>query len=108
MGLLTSGRRVGLFTLLLTLCLLVTAPALQSPEKADGTRLRGLNGSLLRLVSQLRKRAPESAAALRDEIRAVGRQRREVLTALIQERPAEAASLAFPDALAAELAALGP
>lgn len=99
----TSGRRVAVFALLLSLCLLGTTPALQSPGKADG-----LNGNLLRLVSQLRQTAPENAGALRDQIRSLSRQRREVLEALIQERPAEAASLAFPDALAVELAALAP
>lgn len=104
----TSGRRVALLALMFSLCLLGTTSALQSPGKADGARLRGLNGGLLRLVSQLRQMAPENASALREEIRSLGRQRREVLEALVQERPAEAASLAFPDALAAELAALAP
>jgi len=104
----TSLRRAALFALMLSLCLLGTTPALQSPGKADGTRLRGLNGSLLRLVSQLRQMAPENAGALREQIRSLSRQRREMLEALIQERAAEAASLAFPDALAAELATLAP
>lgn len=104
----TSGRRVALFALILSLCLLDTTPALQSPGKADGARLRGLNGSLLRLVSQFRQTAPENAGALREQIRSLSRQRREVLEALIQERAAEAASLAFPEALAGELAALVP
>src|SRR6476620_1465804 len=104
----TSLRRAALFALMLSLCLLGTTPALQSPGKADRTRLRGLNGSLLRLVSQLRQLAPENAGALREQIRSLSRQRREVLEALIQERAAEAASLAFPDALAAELATLTP
>lgn len=60
----TSGRRVALFALILSLCFLGTTPALQSPGKADGARLRELNGSLLRLVSQLRQFAPEIAGAL--------------------------------------------
>src|SRR5262245_42792360 len=104
----TSGRRVALIALIFSLCLLGTTPALQSTGKADGARLRGLNGSLLRFVSQLRQSAPENAGALREQIRELSSQRREVLEALIQENAAEAASLAFPDALAAELAALAP
>ena len=89
----SSGRRVALIAFIFSLCLLGTTPALQSPGKPDGTRLRGLNGSLLRLVSQLRQSAPENAGALREQIRALSRQRREVLEALIQERAAEAAEL---------------
>ncbi|MBM3803323.1 MAG: hypothetical protein FJW26_13560 [Acidimicrobiia bacterium] len=106
MGSSALGRRVALFAVLLLLSLLGTTPALQSPGKANGARLRGLNGSLLQLVSQLRRTGPDSADALREQIRSIGRQRQEALEALIQARPAEAASLAFPEELVAELAAL--
>lgn len=103
-----ARRWVAKAALLVGLCLLRISPSFQAPGMSEGLQLRGFNGDLLKLVSQLRRAPEQEVAQLHEEIRTLANRRLAALQSLMQQNPEEALSLAFPENLLRELKPLIP
>ena len=89
--------------LVIILCLLQAVPAFHAPGKSEAAQLRGLNGVLLKLASELRRADPDQTAELTDRLSALASQRLALLQTLMEQLPEEALSLAFPPDVVQEL-----